>query len=211
MPAPATFPLLTENSVIEFTIVQEQDGQMVLNVLHYFVNTISGEPDLAAVASDVVTQWKAAGKLLNLMWDVQTENIQFLGVRAQIVAPTRRAYFWLVRVDGDGPDKEGDSLPVNSTIAITKRSDAIGKNKRGDFYVGGVDQSLIEGSMVTDAGFQKFELLADEIENVVTTANATLYPMIYHGPTGSFADWLMDAYAHREVRTMRRRTVGRGK
>lgn len=210
MPAPAVPPQVALNDVIEFTIVQSLDGQMVLNTLHYVVTSMENAPDIKTITEGIATAWKAADKLLFQMWDLQSTSVQYRGLRGQIVHPVRSAYWLALPEEGDGGNEAGDTLPVNVTAVLTKRTAAIGRETHGSFYLAGMMAAAETASLWKTTTMTDLNSLAVQLSQSITVAGAQLDPIIFHGTNPVADDYLMDTYAQPEVRITRRRTVGRG-
>jgi hypothetical protein len=207
-----TPPEVLQNDTLEVTIVQELNGQAILNVLHYKVNEASNNPSIEEVADGFYTAWVATEKLLNRLWALQSQDLKYLGLRVQTVSPERKAYWFKKAVDSDGPSNGADALPVNVTAVITKRASKVGRKYHGDVFIAGLGVDAIEKSLWLDTTYTELEQLADTLKEDVIFSGIDANPIIYHGDTAEATndDFVMAAVPHRESRVMRRRTVGLG-
>lgn len=206
--------VVVANSVIQATVEQRLNGQTVLNTLQYRTDnyvggsSVDGESLLAAMN----TKLQDVAGLIPLMRAAQSDDLEHLKLRLQVVHPIRRPYA-LFDTGGTGNIAQ-PSEPSGINAVIVKQSSNVGRGTAGAFHLGGIPQNAVSEGLLT-AGYQVLLTdLADEIQQIqaITVAGVTLdlVPMMFNGTTVDNNDDIWDAYIKDTVRYMTRRTVGRG-
>lgn len=202
---------LVVNDIIAVTFKGEYDGQQIRNTFHYRCLTpgssATAESDLLAVANDFASS--VVNPLTSKMLDCQVSTMNWNGVTAQRVYPTRSIGMTHAAVF-HGP-VGGDGMPANSAIVLTKRTTTAGRMGTGSLHMTAIPSMWIVKS--ENSNMAPYQALADQMlpQYTVTAVTLTLDPGLFNpSRPPTFFSKLFDVFPNKEVRTMRRRTVGRG-
>lgn len=201
-------------SIWEVTLRTTASNQKCLNVLHYVVETETSTGGIAAESLQLANAIDAAGAIGPDFRDCLGSNVIHDEVVAQCIKDTLGTRYARQVLDvGDPGAFPAVSDTANIAATITKRTSFSGRWAVGSFHVPGVPIGTYAAGKFTDAPYiAAVNVLAAELLQSVTTAGGGVYqPVIYH-PDGLHDGYtrLQDAERQEEVRTMRRRTVGRG-
>lgn len=203
---------LATNDRVQVVTRYEVNGQVNLMVLHYRVTnpdpTTSVEQDCLAIAdwfSDAATLGRPMQRLLPMF----STNTLVRWVRAQRVGPTRSVF----RQSDVGEDGSfaGTSTAQNLTVSLTKRTNTPGRKGIGRVQMGGVSTTVYDEGRVVSADYKtRFNLLEAALTGTVTAAAPLQIVQCLPASVGGPAYDVVDMLLQPEVRTMTRRTVGRG-
>jgi len=202
---------LVANDIIAVTYKGAYDAQQIRSILHYRCLTpgtsSTPESDLLAVAQDFASS--VINPLTSKMLDCQVSTMFWEGVSAQRVYPQRTIA--MTHATNFSGIVGGDGLPANSAIVLTKRTTTAGRMGTGSLHVPAVPSMWIVKS--ENSNMAPYQALADQMlpQYTVTAIGLTIDPGLFN-PTRppSFFSKLFDVFPNKQVRTMRRRTVGRG-
>lgn len=134
-------------------------------------------------------------------------------IRAQRIWPTRNAF---VEIPVEYPGTSSAANAANLMAALTLRTDKAGRNQVSTRKIGPIGFEDAEEGLITSNFKSRMQTLADELISNQEVANIGLglEPVVIHRDaethviTGSdgFTNWTVQD----QVRTMSRRTVGRG-
>jgi len=198
--------------IILLTLEGQLCGQTVMNTCTYVVGNVSPGNDTDDVGSDLVAFWQSGApspqtKYLNLLPD----NYDLIRYRTQFIWPTRiRA----VKTPVNTPGLNGvDSVGANQAAYI-ERNGALGsRDQISGFHIPYPNlEGVGEVGLVTTAYLSAMATLATVLKTIITGAGtgARLDPCIYHRGKTPYYSLAIEAAPYNEIRTMRRRTVGRG-
>jgi len=185
-------------------------GQRILSTFWYQVSALTGTPNTATFATALIAQIKTAGGLRDSFVDVAPQNYSLGEIWAQFIEPTR-----VVKVidnTADGGNWPVDADTANVAAVITRRGDLAGRKHVGSLHVPiSTDPTAIIAGSLSAALKVKTDALATDIASVQTLAGiGTANPILRNGPLTTDVTVINNAFSQTTVRTMRRRTVGRG-
>jgi len=203
---------LAVNDIIQMTVGGLKDEQNILNIFYFRCTTAAstGTPaeNLLSLSEhlwdDAVGIWYNAW--LNCMPDDYT--LQF--TRFQVVAPTRGAYSEQLQVYAGTIDVSPIET-ANLSWVFLKQSELAGRRGVGPTHMLLPSMLWAANGKLTSEGEAARAALRGVIPNVVTVAAGGVYePVIYH--PGFSPNWTRISHVtqKQEIRTMSRRTVGRG-
>jgi len=214
---------VTTADVFRVTLVQRLYGQRLLNTLYYKVTEVAVvPPDKWDVMTTLASEMTAAGNMVDVMADMQTDDLEHIAVRVNRVAIPGSATDPYAQVDIAVPgDLAGAAGTANVAMSFEKRSTfETGKPAQGigRLQLAGLPQTTYVGG-IFDAPTLTLALnLAAEMLEVYTVAGCDLTPHNFGWdytppseiPTGFHVHPLFGVNAKDTVRIMRRRTVGVG-
>jgi hypothetical protein len=203
-------PIPPGSTVMECGINYLRDGQRLLNLFHYYREVAVGSPGLAyddAAAGDFYTLTAGDPAIMALF----PTNCVIVSTSAQIVYPTRYARgnsFPNPSVPGT---RAGVTLPVPIQWSLTTMGDLAGPGAHGGNRwpgpcIADETNSLFSGVFTAAAYTAVAALYAD-----VNLAADVWSPLIYNKKFPLNSNPIVAVIVEDEVRTMRRRVVGRGK
>ena len=204
-------PVVMNDEIVEVTLVQRMDAQMILNTLHYKVADAGTDGTIQGLAEQLWSEYTILNGLQDRMRQNQTKEIEYLGMRAQVIYPARKVYWFVRATTAYQPTNADQALPSNVTAVITKRTDTVGKKQHGDFFIAGLAADSVKDSLWKSGTLDELEAIGDKLVEDVNTLACRLIPIIYHPGTGPHDNSIMQCYPQPECRVLRRRTVGRGK
>lgn len=189
-------------------------GQQVLMVRHYQRNVEESDelPDGKAALSSILdsfdapdTGWTATAKAY---WTV---DFTVQSVRAQWIYPTRYAYLDRAPAFGAGTQAP-PTVPQNATCVITLKSDFGGRHGNGNVFLTGFEQAQTFGGIWTGLQLGHMAVLGDFLTQTFSFDEGAheMLPVIYRRALPNASATVTGYAVQPEIRTMRRRTVGRG-
>lgn len=207
---------VSDGAVLEVRVFGICNGQRLMNVWHYWLidptpTTIDG--DAAVNALLAVLNPGGGGDLLRLYRAYSNENVTWLRLHLQWVAPIRYSYISVNNGAGAGEVVEGP-LPVNVCGVAQLRSIDPGPGGSGRKHFGGLSVTDVSGSLMTNDFITGVEPIIERMGQIIDlaalSADATLNPAIWnkedHTKTNIWTSYQLMSTS----RVMRRRTVGVG-
>lgn len=202
------------NSILEVTVELDVNDQLVESVLHYVVDAQSDLADPIADQSAIVNLI-GVGDTFDLLtpWAACLSTSALITTtRVQYILPTR--YRATVASEALAGTRTGVCTAQNVAAVITRFTPLAGRSQIGAVHLGGISASdysggtLVAGlttAMVTLKNALDVQLAQDLGPGLWT-------PCLYHrGKTGTAAfTRITGGFVQSTLRTMRRRTVGRG-
>jgi len=204
------YPVAT-NSILEATINQTLYGQTMLSIFHYKL-TSSGVLDGGVVLDDFNLVWgrDEDGAMMRGFSNAQSENVVYNSVVLQWIAPNRYARRIYVS-DITGGVVVGAAISPQTSAAITKQSDLPRPHGVGTLHLGGLLASDATSGLWGTGARAKLATLSGYMSTEYTTAGGSvLTPVIFNRVVPSASEKIITAVGQPQVRTMRRRVVGRG-
>lgn len=205
------YPIAT-NDVIALTFQCSQDLQTVMSVFHYQYIGPTTIADGAAALDTLLSNQFEPGSLLDKYLLACNADLKVTNINAQLVAPGRFAKLSQLPAVGYSQGRiAGTPLPSSTAVAITKRGDSANRHSVGTLHMGGVDSASVADSVLTEAGKLLYAAVAGTLYfNIQANVDESFRPIIFNraGPTSSVR--VTAATKQNNVRTMRRRVVGRG-
>lgn len=205
---------ITSGSVIEVTFNSTVGGQVCLSLFHYRVNAGASITDGGAYLTQFLADINAGTNDLKTAYlDAASSDLVLQLLTAQAITPTR-----FTRSEaGPGVNNQGiivsPALPPATSGAITKRSASqVGRHARGTLHMPGVPTSFNAGGVLTQLGRAGYDALGAALATVITvTGNAaTLTPVIFNRTSPEDSIPVDQGISQTNLRTMKRRVVGRG-
>lgn len=198
-------------SIVQLGIETVCNGQRMLNVLHYRVETESGEADVQAEQENFLAQVNSVNGIIDDMKACLSNDVTVVQAVAQFI----RAERWARSVLDIG--EQGDSLlpceAQNVAAVITKRTAFAGRWAIGSFHLGGLPSSAYVAGNLDPTFKLDMEVLALQLLEpiVVPIVGGTYVPVLVHplGEHGGSTE-LASTEVQDTLRVMRRRTVGLG-
>lgn len=212
-------PIVMTGDIINVQIRGRLYNQVTITSLFYQYATGSGS-DIAQVAAGFSTGWWSAGPTVKAAYlNCCAADYNFDQLWVQIVYPNRYAS---VLADGTGAvgTLASPALPSNSCAVLsrktgnaTKRKLKLSNGQLGNLHIPGVPTTSVVGDRITDLIYlNNLGVLASALVTTATLGTAgTALAGLFHArqPVPGFDQlniWSID----NDVRTMRRRTLGRG-
>jgi hypothetical protein len=201
------------NDIIQVTLEADFWGSRILNTFHYrCLSAPPAGPTSGSLASLLAYLWDQATGIMSLKWGPVNNTSYFLRrAKGQVLTPIRSAY---VNFDIGGTGAiVPDGLQVsNLSWVITRKTDLGGRAFRGNLHL-----VVPTAGWTTNSGFLSGanrvdrEALRDQIPLQVSVPIGGQYePVIFHRNLDPNYTRITTAVIQDEVRTMSRRTVGRG-
>jgi hypothetical protein len=203
------------NDIISVGVDSLLNGQQVLLTHHYVITTLTGTaPTVQAGSLAILGVLNVLDGLAEKVADCYSSDVSIMNIYAQKIWPTRFVRFSGTPTVNEG-EIQGDALPQNVAHAITLRSEFTGADGRGTKHIGGVPTTWSIGGQMTQAAYDAYAALADELVtartvNVPGGGAFVMKPIAYHRATPSVSALVDNWIISRTTRVMRRRTVGLG-
>lgn len=206
---------MTVNDIVLVTVVGSVYEQMIQLTRTYRCSVAGSGSDVAACQSFANKLAAEVAGLIPEYTDCLSDQYQTSYVQVQKIFPVRAALRFAV-VAQAGKRNAGPGL--NQTAAgITLETDKAGRSQQSKMHIGPLDGGdAFNGSVSPDLKALLTNLAQTFLLTQVVTAGVTgsYVPTIFHKPkTGVAGSWddLTGYNVHDELRTMRRRVLGRGK
>jgi len=203
---------LAVSDVVQVTIGGLQDQQTILNILHFQVTTAPSTGTPAENMNALLTHlWDDPAGIYFAPWlAIMPDSYTLQTVRAQRVAPTRSAYVEQLVVTAGTAANIAAETP-NLTWGLVKQSELAGRRGKGTMHILMASHEHYTNGFLNNNGAAERSAWANLIDDQVTVAAGGVYiPVIYHPGFSPNFSRITHATIKQEVRTMRRRTVGRG-
>jgi len=207
---------IANGDIAQVVISQRLNGQTLLNVLHYKCSVDVGAPpmDTEQTLFDLITDLRAPDSLIATMKNMQTTDLGYNYVQAQIVGPTRRPY---VRTTfNEFGELDPPTAPTGCNAVVTKQSAIAGRGKTGSFHLGGFGLDAIIDSVLVPTAKVLLAFVADEIiktrivVQAIPASAVSFGPILVSNPQTTSGTEMESVTIQPQVRYMTRRTVGRG-
>jgi len=203
---------LAINDIIQVTVEGRKDGQTLLNVFHYRCTVAPSTGTPADNIGAFLTQdWAVDAGRLEILWTpVMPDDYNLRLVRGQRVAPTRSAYVEQLLIDnGDIAAFQMDT--ANLAWVFVKQTELAGRRGRGTTHMLlPASDWILNGELSTEGATARQDLIEAIDDTVVVVSGGTYEPVIYHPAFSPNFSRITHCTIKQEIRTMRRRTVGRG-
>lgn len=200
------------DSLIQTTVLGLKDQQNVLNVFWY---RCTSAPSTGTVAENlealILKLWEVDLGTMEPLWTaVMPDDYTLNAIRAQVIKPVRTAYVEKLIVDLG--DLVADQIQTaNLSWVFVKQSDAAGRRGKGTTHMLLPVSTWMSNGSLTGVGSADREALIAAIPQIVTVAAGGTYePIIYHPDFSPAFSRITHCTIKSEIRTMSRRTVGRG-
>lgn len=202
------------NDVIQVNLWMEQFGQTLLNTHHYRLASSTTIADGPAALSALLTAIKSDTDGLYLgMKPLVSETLSFVRMTAQRIYQARyRAQTTTLGTVGEVDAEVNPPLPQNTAISVARWPARAVRGSTGRVQIPGVVFGDVSAGKLTETAMTAWGTYAFSLTYGYTTGTADQWkPCLYHAAgAGSLSYDVIGANVQQNVRTMRRRTVGRG-
>lgn len=201
-----------QTGMIVLTTAQGRlSGQTILNTFTHAVEVLTGAPTVDQLYQAVYDDWWDAGASVRTTYLAALSSdytLDFLNV--QVIYPVRYKRRQFIDANTGGLIEAAEQAATSQTIY---RSGDLGSRRdQSSLHLPGVNQVYYADGVYEVAQVARLNALAVKCKTAYSIGTGTLRitPVIFHrGPQPSYSI-ITDAIAKTEVRTMRRRVVGRG-
>jgi len=200
------------NAIIQVTALQQRDNQQILNVFHYRCTTAPSTGTEAANTLALIDHlWQVPAGTLGPLWQAVNADDTFLNrVRGQQIAPTRLAYVESLIVTS-GNIAVNPVETANLSWVFVKQSEFAGRRGKGTTHMLLPTTDWMSGGNLFPTGQADRDAFMGAIDDQVTVAAGGVYePVIFHPNFSPNFHRITHCTQKPEIRTMSRRTVGRG-
>lgn len=203
---------LAPGSIVLFTVRYSLASQTMLTTIVTRWSGTVAAPDYTTVLNDVLATQDAPGGFLSFLDDVLSEQCVITRFDAQPLFPTRLAT--VVRNMTRPGTLADPSVPTNTALTLTKRSEIATRFGRGSMHIPGIPMSSLtgpgswSGAILGFANAMAARLMAG-LDGVVP-GTALFFPVLWSAKTPLRVTSVTSIVAEVTPRTMYRRTVGVG-
>lgn len=206
------------NSIMMVTFHGLYAGQTILFTRHYRnFATIAGDIDPQGLQEAFYDRIKEGGPddIVTPYVDCLSDSYEMDTVRCQLIHPTRFAFSeFLVATSGT---MEDPAATGNVQAALTLRTNGSGRDQVATYKLGPIASNMYTGGVLNETirvAVRSFgSALLESVSVGPDPFTSDWLPVIYHPVPkvpGVYSDVVESRSDHREVRTISRRTVGRG-
>jgi len=203
---------LAVGAIIQVTALQQKHNQQIMNVFHYRCTTAPSTGSEAENTRALILHlWDVPGGVLGPLWQAVNDDDTFLNrVRGQQVAPTRLAYVEeLIVTSGNIAANKLETQ--NLSWVFVKQSEFAGRRGKGTTHMLLPTTDWMSDGTLFATGQADRDAFMEEVDDVQTVAAGGVYePVIYHPDFSPSFHKITHCTQKPEIRTMSRRTVGRG-
>jgi hypothetical protein len=203
------------NAIAEITLVQRLYGQKIYMVRHYIRDPEETNP--IGDGRDQLTKFTAqfsqqAARPCEELSSYQTTDITTDYIQGQWIYPTRWSY---LRIQPTFPNGllNPPTIPQNLAAVVTLQADEAGRTARGDVHIAGLDTEVTEAGELLPLGKQHVAIIGASLVAVLSggdLGDTNMLPIIYHRTAPQLSKIARRFTVQETIRTMSRRTVGRG-
>jgi len=203
---------LAANDIIQMTVGGLKDVQNVLNIFYFRCTTPASTGTAAENLSTLIDHlWDdAVGTWYSVWLNLMPNDYTLQFIRMQVVAPTRQAYVEELQVF-DGFIDVDPIQTANLSWVFLKQSALAGRRGVGPTHMLVPSMQWAQNGNLTAVNQAERTALMTLVPQVVTVAAGGVYePVIYHPGFSPNFTRITHCTQKNEIRTMSRRTVGRG-
>jgi len=185
-------------------------GQRVINTFHYGIAGMTGAPTLQAVADALDTKLNEVNGFMAKMKACCPPQWGTDFIWVQRVAPVRAVAFKYQHLILGSFASSATS--ANQASVIERRGDLANRKNVGCIHLvyPNLDQDASSGFVSTDLAAALVAFAPFLVNTVSLPGVATLQPVLFNGPTFADVTPITQSFVQTTIRTMSRRTVGRG-
>lgn len=185
-------------------------AQRILNTFWYQVSALTGTPNTTSFGTALNTAITGAATLKTAFLDCCPDNYNLDQTWIQFIDPVRvvKSVF-----NDNLPGTWGaDTDTANVAGVITRRGNLAGRKRVGSLHVPiSSDPTAITDGILVPGLLARMATLASELPIALGVGSlGQVNPILRNGPLTTDVTLIDSAFTHNEVRTMRRRTLGRG-
>lgn len=205
---------LQEESTLEVVLDMRLNGQQIMMVRHYRQDPTDAVPiddGQLALEEFLANLDDETDGLTQVMSQYVTSDLTFIGIQAQWIHPIRYAYIRQVCSHTEGTQAP-PTLPQNVCGVVTLQTDFGLAGGHSNVFVAGLESLAENGGMMTGLAKGHLAEIGDMLTFPInpTSIGRNLYPIVYNRNLPTQYKPLTHYRVQDTVRTMRRRTVGRG-
>jgi hypothetical protein len=203
--------VMNNTDIVEVTLRTDVNNQTCLTVLHYRLETAAPVADGGALVLGLLNNLNSAGGLLAKYCDGLAENVAMLGLRGQRITSARQTPIEVTPSVPSGQNAAGDCNNPSVAVAITKRSDFANRHGRGTIHFPGIPDAAYVAGLITNGWRDSVDPFELKVATPVTISTGViLVPVIYRRDNPEISYQVVSVSTETNIRTMRRRVVGRG-
>lgn len=197
--------------VLEFRVIQSQNGQTLLNSFHYRATVSGGPLDFKTEAPLIMAYLKSSSGVAGSLNEIQDPTCTQAALDLQIIHPTR---YVIYSETGNGAGLYPSSTispPQNVGLSITTRGTLAGQGYAGGVRLGGMPQEFFLDGEIAEEGVSNLQNFCEVLKAVATpTTGVVLNPIIWSVLAPESSQEIWQAFPQSTVRVYRRRTVRLG-
>jgi len=185
-------------------------NQRTMTTFHYGVGSLIGTPTYLQFATDMKTAFNTAGGLIPTFLACCPPDYFLNNMWVQTIAPTR-VVKTILSIATSGQNAS-DSNTANLSSVVTRRGALANRKNIGSVHIPypNLDADGSNGT-ISAAHLALMEVFAVQVRRTVTmSGTGSVTPVLFNGPTFTDVSPIESTISQLTVRTMRRRTVGRG-
>lgn len=204
--------VISPQSILTAIIRGRHENQEVMSVFTYRYNGSQELPDGEAGLEAFHVQFAGAAGLWPKWRDCVSNKVTGIRLQYQWTHLNRFAYIEKVPLIGSTGAVGGTAYPVNTAVAITKRTINSGRDQVGTLHMPGVPSTFVTDGVLTEDAMLAYAALAPEIVEAISTVTPAMemLPVLFKESSPEVSPRITSAVVKLTARVMRRRTVGLG-
>jgi hypothetical protein len=205
--------VIEEGALLQVTFEGRHENQQVMSVFTFKRTDQTGDiPDGAAAINAMWTMLVGPTGLYTKWTNCLSEKVTDIRARLQWIRLSRFAYIQKISDVTTQGFVPGNCMPVNTSVAITKRTQNAGRDQVGTIHMPGVPTIFVNDGRVSAQGLILYDDLgtAMRVVHVLSNPSITLTPVLFDKSTPEDSQPIANHTVQPFVRVMRRRTVGLG-
>jgi len=185
-------------------------NQRTMTTFHYGVGTLVGTPSYLDFATAVRTAFLTAGGLIPTFLAACPEEYFLNNLWVQTIKPVR-VVKTILSVASSGTN-EFHSSTANLSTVVTRRGPLANRKNIGSVHVpfANLDADSSNGT-ISESLLTILNTFGVQVRRTITMVGVgSITPVLYNGPTAADVSPIESTISQLTIRTMRRRTVGRG-
>lgn len=201
---------IPSGAVLEVTAEYHVNGQLCMNVWHYYMERDGGITDGREAALNALTILNPVGKLFETFRNCISDTVDDILFYAQWITPQRYAYV-VTPVGPQAGTVASVPYPQNVSVACTMKGDQADKHNLGRKAMGGVPEDFGANGLLTNLAMVAYQVFCDECrESFVGVEGEDYSPVIFNRATPELSPVITESFPQPSLRVERRRTVGVG-
>lgn len=204
------YPLFV-GDIVEVTIRSTVNAQTCLSLFHYRFDGSGTVPDGGGAILQFLNVLNGGAGLVAKYAALMGSNCPINELRGQMIRSSRWNPISVAPITPAGTwDGDGVSNP-SVAVAFTKRAEAATRSGRGTLHMPGVPEDAMVGGKISNGYRDAADPLEAQIAAVVTPSSGRVWtPIIYNRTNPANSQVIVSVSTEENLRTMRRRVVGRG-
>lgn len=207
------YPIASQD-IVELLFWPRQESQQFISTFHYRYTGASPITDGAAALDAMLTQQMTSTSMFKKYLQCMGSDATTLQLTAQKVFVNRYVRFTKATIVGyQGGEVDALCLPTANAVAITRRGEEAIRGRVGTLHMPCIPYTFIEpgSSLLLNIGQDAYSALALKmLETITLSAGQTFVPILLHRTLPGISPQITSVDLHNELRTERRRVLGRG-